>query len=260
MPAFILLSILTLMLSACAAPVMMFGGVAGTGVTLSKQKTVGSSVDDTNIWTKIKAAFLQHHKEVEGILTNISVEVSEGRVLLTGHVNSVDDRLKILQLVWDQAGVKEVINEIKTEEYHTTFSSYSTDVWITTQVKSKFLAHKEIRSLNYNVETIDTIVYILGIAGSETELSQVLSEAESVKKVTKVVNLVRVKGTHPVSTEEGNIVDEKAIPEESAIKQSEKPVEEPAHKAPKEAAKTSSHTIEEHNIEDEHIIEIGQDD
>ncbi len=75
---------------------------------------------------------------------------------------------------------------------------------------------------------------------------------------------MRVKGTHPVSAEEGNIVDEKAIPEDSVIKQSEKPEEITpieAHKnnPPVELTKTSPHVIEEHNVEDEHVIEIGQD-
>ena len=244
-----LLSILALFgLSACAAPVLLFGGAVGAGATLSKEKTVGSSLDDSNIWTKIKAAFLQHHKEVEGILSNISVEVSEGRVLLTGHVASADERLKVLKIVWEQAGVREVINEIRITDQDNTVSNYAQDVWITTQVKSKMLANKEIRSINYNVETVDSIVYILGVARSEEELAQVINEAESVKKVTKVVNYIKVKGQHSVTEEEAEPIEEQK-PQAKKTK--------PATKAKAPSPKKTEYIEHE---DSEHEIEIGHDE
>lgn len=242
MPIFIiLLSSCIFLLSGCAAPVLMFGGIAGAGATLSKEKTVGSSIDDSNIWTKIKAAFLQHNKEIDGIMTSISVEVSEGRVLLTGTVDSVEDRLKVIKLVWEQNGVREVINEIKITNGKYGFKTYSKDLWITTQVKAKLIANKEIRSLNYNVETIESTVYVLGVSRSEEELAQVISEAESVKDVKKVINYVRVKNTN----EESNKKEDHS--QEPTIKS--KPEEETPEK-------TSSSSYDEEN---EHVIEIGQD-
>jgi osmotically-inducible protein OsmY len=235
------------LISGCAAPVVMFGGVAAAGATLSKEKTVGSSVDDSNIWTKVKAAFLQHHKEIPGIMTTISVEVSEGRVLLTGNALSSEDRLAILKLVWEQNGVREVINEIKIETGNYGFKTYSQDLWITTQVKAKLISNKEIRSLNYNIETIESVVYILGIARSETELALVIEEAEKVKNVIKVINYIRVKGTHEVSeNKKEDFAQEPVIrskPEEVTV---EKPMTE----------KTKPASYDDDN---EHVIEIGQD-
>ncbi len=200
----LVLSIAALLsLSACT-PLVLFGGSAGAGATLSKQKTVGSSVDDVNIWSKIKADFLKNHKEIPGILTNVSVEVSEGRVLLTGTVDSADNRLKILKIVWDQAGVHEVINEIKlSEDSSSSVKQYTNDTWITTQVKSKMLASKLVRSINYNIETIDGIVYILGIARNDEELHEVVDLAETVKGVNKVVAYIRVSDRKNESIAEG---------------------------------------------------------
>jgi osmotically-inducible protein OsmY len=239
----ILLATVSFLLSGCAAPVMLFGGVAGAGVTLSKQKTVGSSVDDTNIWTKIKAAFLKHNKEIPGVMTDISVEVSEGRVLLTGTAASSEDRLAITKLVWEQNGVREVINEIKIENGKYGFKVYSKDVWITTKVKGKLLSNNKIRSLNYNIETIETVVYVLGIAGSEEELSEVINEAESVKDVSKVISYVRVKGE--------KISSEKETLDDSEIRT------EPKKKSPKKEKAAEPEVIS--NDEDAHEIEIGED-
>lgn len=188
--AFVLLYLLT----GCT-PTLLFTGVSGTGATLSKEKTVGSSVDDYNIWTKIKAAFLEHHKEVENILTNISVEVSEGRVLLTGFVNTADERLIVLKLVWQQNGVREVINEIKLKGEHggNSIKQYGNDSWITAQVKSKMLLNEHVKSINYNIETINGTVYILGIARTNEEFNAIKDIAENVKGVEKFVSYIRLK-------------------------------------------------------------------
>ena len=84
---------------------------------------------------------LKDHKEISGVLTNVSVEVSEGRVLLTENVESSDDRLKVLRIAWQQNGVREVINEIKLTRKNPGLKQYATDLWITTQVKTKLLAN-----------------------------------------------------------------------------------------------------------------------
>ncbi len=226
--------IFLLLLSACAAPILLFGGAAGAGTALSKEKTVGSSIDDSNIWTKIKAAFMQHRKELPDALGDVSVEVSEGRVLLTGTVASADERLQILKLVWEQAGVREVINELKIREGEKELGigEYTSDTWITTQVKSKMLMDKNIHSINYNVETIEGVVYVLGVALSEEELEQVRTTVESIKNVTKFVSYIRVKGQQQtkeldnVQASEPN--DEAQIIEEGTPVQEKKPQPEPA--------------------------------
>ncbi len=245
------------LLSACG-PELLFGGVVGTGATLAKKKTVGDSISDVTIWNKINALFVESNKKIKGIVTDISVEVSEGRVLLTGTTNSVQDRLEILKLVWKVNGVKEVLNEIKvTDGSKYGFSSFSKDAWITTKVKTKFLSHKEIRSLNYNVETIEATVYIIGISGSEHELSLVVSEAEAVEGVKKVINYVRVVTEHEVSQEEAKLNEERNSERNEKMSN-----EEP--KTKQVTKKTSKKVIEEDKSdfdhENRHEIEIGEDD
>ncbi len=252
MPFFlVLLSFIALLSTSGCAPVVILGGAAGAGATLSKNKTIGSSLDDTNIWTKIKAGFLSHHKEIEGVMSTVSVEVSEGRVLLTGHVHSAENRLKVLQIVWEQAGVREVINELKIEDGDD-ISSYGSDLLITTKVKARLLGNKQIRSINYSVETINSIVYIIGVASTEEELSLVIETAEGIKNVEKVVNYIKVAKPHEVSEKESEAKDVKA--EENTDKKEE--MSEP--KAQSNSKKKVDYT--DISEDGENVIEIGQED
>ena len=234
----VILAVSLLALSGCA-PFFVFGGSAKAGTTLSKEQTVGSSIDDVNIWSKIKADFLRDHKKIPGVLTTVSVEVSEGRVLLTGTVKSADDRLKVLRIAWEQNGVREVINEIKLTRSNPGFKQYAKDSWITTQTKTKLLADKNINSINYTVETIDNIVYVLGIAKDKDELNLVISVIESVKGVEKVVAYVRISERRTI--EDLNKKEEKI--EDVKSKDNNK-VE----------------YIEPEDDDDDEVIDIGQDD
>ncbi|MCH9753323.1 MAG: BON domain-containing protein, partial [Alphaproteobacteria bacterium] len=142
-------------------------------------------------------------------------EVSEGRVLLTGFVDHSEDILKILKVVWEQDGVKEVINEIKVKnkENDPNVFDYAKDSWTTSQIKTKLIFASGIRSANYSIETINSVVYIFGIAADEAELEKVKEIASNASSVKKVMSYARVrkmldsrledtKGNKPVSNQE----------------------------------------------------------
>jgi len=222
MRIFLLFTCLIFTLSGCATPLVIFGASAAAGATLSKEQTIGSNIDDSAIWSKIKVEFTKH-KEIEGILTSVSVEVLEGKVLLTGTVASAEDRLEIVKIVWTQNGVKEVINEllIRDSENSYGFQKYAQDSWITTQIKTDMLTNSDIRSINYNVETIDGVVYILGIAHNEAELDAVKNIAENTKNVTKVMSFVRIVNQEQKSQDESHEKDKSSAPTTKKSKSSE---------------------------------------
>ena len=186
------LLLITTSLSGCAA-LLIGGGAATVGVAVMQEKSVGNSIDDLTIWTKIKNAIFAD-KEVNKALTKIGVKVLEGRVLLTGYVSSPEERVKIIKLVWSQDGVKEVINEIVIEgENKRYIKDIALDSWITTQIKSKLLVEDKVESVNYSIETINRVVYLMGIAQNETELDLVTNIAGTVAKVERVVSFVRIR-------------------------------------------------------------------
>jgi osmotically-inducible protein OsmY len=172
------------------------GGIAAvaSGKVLSQEKTVGTSISDTTIWTKIKTSL--SNKGIDHIVMGkISIEVDEGHVLLTGSVPDKDKIITILKTCWSVNGVKEVINELKITDKKEEGGIFNTtsDAWITSKIKGKLLANTKIHSTNYSVETIKGIVYLLGIAQSQDELDTLVDLASNTSGVEKVVSYVRVK-------------------------------------------------------------------
>lgn len=167
-----------------------------TGVTVAQERSFGDAIDDATINSKINSAMLQ--EDVNNLFVKINVKVTEGSVLLTGTVKDPDARARAAQIAWDQKGVKEVINEIKVSSESLKLSDvtdYSKDTWITTQIKSKLLLNKDVKSVNYSIDTINGVVYMTGVAQDQQELNTVTQLVGSVSYVKKVVNYVRIKGS-----------------------------------------------------------------
>lgn len=176
-------------LSGCA-PVILGGGAATATVATSatEERGIGGFWDDT----KIKTQILWHYTREANILSSqVDVVVRQGRVLLTGALE--DPRLKVeaVRLAWKVPGVREVMDEISLENQET-IASYTNDVWITTKVKSALFFDKEIHSANYNIQTINGVVYIMGVAPNAPELKKVLDISSRINGVKEVVNLVQV--------------------------------------------------------------------
>lgn len=184
--ALILISLFAL--TGCPAAVVTGGGVAAT--TVAQERTVGNAVDDTGLYLAIKTKFLE--SDVNNLLAKVGVEVIEGRVLLTGQVPKPEDAIQAITLTWQVDGVREVINELQVQD-KSSLTDYAKDVWITTQVKSKLLITKNIRSINYSIETVNAEVYLMGIAQSDTELQQVVQISRTISGVKRVISHVRLK-------------------------------------------------------------------
>lgn len=176
-------------LSSCVGAV--FGAAAvTTGVIAGQETTIGTEVDDTKIYWHIKGLYL--HNNAQDLLAGVNVKVIEGRVTLTGKVKSPDASVDAVKLAWQPEGVKEVINEIQVIE-ESSLKEIAQSKWIKAQLIAKITAEKGVRSLNYSVEVVHGIVYLMGIAQDIDELNTVTYIASTIKGVTKVISHVRVK-------------------------------------------------------------------
>lgn len=174
-------------------PAFIGAAATTTGVTIAQERTVGDAVDDTTIWAKIKNDLLQ--RDINNLFNQVDVRVNEGRVLLTGSVDSQDIRAQAVKISWNVSGVKEVIDEltITVPNNNNIITDYSKDTWITTQITSKLLLNKDVHSVNYDVQTINGIVFLMGTAQDKAELDIVTNIAGTIKYVKKVVSHVRIK-------------------------------------------------------------------
>ncbi|AAU03856.1 BON domain-containing protein [Rickettsia typhi] len=178
---------ISLLLSISACLPAIFTAVTATGIVASKDQPMSKTLNDVKIATGIKADLVKNNFKDLG--AKINVEVSQGRVLLTGNIQKETDALKAVKIAWDQTGVQEVINELKVNKNNNHFDlvQYTKDTMITTQIKAKNLVRKDIKFANYTILTIDNIVYLFGVARSEEELEKLASIASKIKGVEKVV-------------------------------------------------------------------------
>ena len=98
----------------------------------------------------------------------MDVEVSQGRVLLTGTVKTIDLKIEATRIAWGAKGVATVINEIQISNSDNILN-FADDLIISTKVMGKLMLDENINSLNFSVETVNQVVYIIGIARSVDE-------------------------------------------------------------------------------------------
>jgi osmotically-inducible protein OsmY len=144
------------------------------------------SLRDTEIELSIMNRLLNHSGE---LFRDVSIDVIEGRVLLTGSVPERAHKIDAARIVWETEGVTAVDDELTVAEDSGT-KAYLTDVRISNALRFALLTDVKVSSLNYNVETIDRAVHLTGIAKSNEELDRVIRRAQEIKGVERVVSHV----------------------------------------------------------------------
>lgn len=175
-------------LSGCAE------AVVGAGATVAAasldERGVTGVASDTAILANINALWIDHNADIP---LHVDATISEGRVLLTGTVPTQQMRLDAVRIAWRSPGVKAVINEIKISNA-SGLDSYARDAWITAQLVGRLTVDNRIESYNYSVETVDHVVYLMGIAQDQEELDRVRNHARQLRYVRRIVSYVRLKG------------------------------------------------------------------
>ena len=171
---------------------MIIGGAATAGVAAYQERGIKGVAADTETATRVRAKILEADNQ---LFSDVGVEVYEGRVLLTGRVPSEEKRAEAVKISWSVVEVKDVINEVAVSE--NPLLDLANDTWITTKLKSKMTFDKDILAINYSIETVGAVIYLIGIAQDKAELQRVLNHARSIDYVKRVVNHVRINDPKP---------------------------------------------------------------
>ncbi len=182
-----------LLLLAALAPLggcapMVVGGAAVGATVAAQDRPVRTAIADSAIQANINRKFIEFDVEV---FQRVDIEVVEGKVLLTGIVPDPQNRIDAARLAWQVNGIAEVINEIEVNDT-STLSDAARDSWITTKLRSAILFDKDIKSINYTIDTVNRTVYLMGIAQSQGELDRVVAHARHIDYVRRVVPYVRI--------------------------------------------------------------------
>ena len=177
-------------LGGCAGVVI--GGGAAVGTAAYQERGVRGVARDLATATKLRTKLLDAG---EAYVTDVGIEVYEGRVLLTGTLEKEPMRAAAVKLAWKTEGVKDVINEIQIGQ--SSLRDIARDSWITAQLKTKITFDKKILAINFSIETVNGIVYLIGIAQDQGELDRILAHGRGVDYVRQIISHVRAKKGRP---------------------------------------------------------------
>jgi len=173
-------------LGGCAGAVV--GAGATVGLAAFQERGVEGVARDSTLAAKVLSRFVTSNND---LVTHVAVDVWESRVLLTGAVETEELRAEAVRLTWEVTGVKDVINEIQIKGDEG-IQDYAYDTWITAKLSTQLTFDSDIYSINYEIETVNGVVYIIGIAQNQAELDRVIAHANDIERVRRVISHVRV--------------------------------------------------------------------
>ena len=168
------------------APIVAIGVGTGAGTTAivsEDRRTSGIFIEDESIELKsAKRIYEQLGKQV-----NINVTSFNRIVLLTGEAPNEAMKEEAGRLVRSVENVRNIINEITIGE-KSSLASRSKDTFITSKVKSRFLASGQFQINHIKIVTEQGVVFLLGMVKRE-EADNATEIASATSGVTKVVKV-----------------------------------------------------------------------
>ena len=159
-------------------------GVFGTGVSIALDpRSLGTQIDDSIMQKNLTTRLTLKKKDY---FLSVKTKVLDGRIFITGKVDSPEEKLQITKIAWETNGVRSVRNDIKIKEEFN-FKSSAKDLLITSQLRTALVLSKNIKSNNYNIDTYKRKIFIYGIAITSDERDEVIKEAKQILDVEKVI-------------------------------------------------------------------------
>jgi len=163
------------------------GGVFGTGVSIALDpRTLGTQIDDSIMQKNLMTRLALNQKKY---LIKVSVKVLDGRIFLGGKVDKPEEKLIITKLAWETKGVRSVKNNIAIKQKFS-FINTAKDVLITSQLKTAMILNKNIKSANFNIDTINQKTYVFGIAHDDNERKEIVQEAKQIVDLKELVTSI----------------------------------------------------------------------
>jgi len=159
-------------------------GIFGTGVTIALDpRTLGTQIDDSIMDKSLDAKILATNKNY---LLNVKTKIIDGRIFITGKVDTPEEKLNITKMAWEIKGARSVKNDLKIKDKFN-FKQSAKDLLITSQLRSALIFNKKTKSVNYNIDTYKKKIYVYGIAETTDEREEVINEAKQILDVEDVI-------------------------------------------------------------------------
>lgn len=156
---------------------------------ISEDRSEADKQVDDRIRGDILSGFVE---EEVGNLKNVTVDVYERRVLLTGTVSTEEAKTTAGSVAKSAVGVQQVINEIQVAK-DTSLRDKADDLSIESRLKAALRKSTEVNSFNLRWHSVDGVVYMFGSAKSQKEKKKAIDIAQSMSGVRKVVDHIAVR-------------------------------------------------------------------
>jgi osmotically-inducible protein OsmY len=183
-------------LTGCSPIGTAIGAAAYTADLATQERGLYQGLDDNRMWIAINGRFAAADLEVA---QNVHLQVQEGRVLLSGVVDTPEQRLAAVKAAWEEPGVREVINNIEVTRGRD-LGQIAQDQYLAQRVWLKLFVDRAVRANNYSVECINDVVYLIGVGQDEDEVQRAIDHARDVPYVREVKSYMRLK-TDPLLPE-----------------------------------------------------------
>lgn len=176
----------SLLLGACV-PLVVGGVATGVATVVSDRRPASMQANDKKI-------SIYAEDQAQGVVppstSRINAMTFNHRVLLTGEVASEEDKRLVEQKVSEIDDVKGVINQLKVGPV-ANFSTRSEDSWISTKVRTDFLATSGVPSGTILTTTSQGVVYLMGqVTAQEADAAaNAAAGISGVKMVVKVFDI-----------------------------------------------------------------------
>ena len=162
-------------------------GIFGTGVSVALDpRTLGTQIDDSIMQKNLQARLALTEKKY---LITLSVKVLDGRIFLGGKVEEPEEKLIITKMAWETKGTRSVKNNIAIKQKFS-FLNVAKDVLITSQLRTALILNKNVKSANFNIDTINQKTYVFGIAHTEDEKKEIIQEAKLIVDLKEIVTSI----------------------------------------------------------------------
>ena len=162
-------------------------GVFGTGVSIALDpRTIGTQIDDSIMQKNLSAKLINMNTNY---ILSVKSKVIDGRIFITGKVETVEEKFKITKLGWEIKGARSVKNDLRIKDKFNLQQS-AKDILITSQLRVSMITNKKIKAVNYNIDTYKKKIYIYGISKDEEERAEVINEAKQILDVEDVISSI----------------------------------------------------------------------
>ena len=182
---FFLILLLLFLLNSCVGS--STSGVFGTGVSVALDpRTLGTQIDDSIMQKNLQARLTLYEKKY---FIKVSVKVLDGRIFLGGKVDEPEEKLKITKMAWETKGARSVKNNIRIKQKFS-FKKAAKDVLITSQLRTALILNKKVKAANFNIDTVNQKTYVFGIAHTEDEKKEIISESKQIVDLKELVTSI----------------------------------------------------------------------